>query len=233
MKVILNEDVTNLGEEGDVREVADGYGRNYLIPKKLAVLESKANMKMFDSRRETIEKRKEEKRTTAKSLRERLEAEPFTIQRSAGDTGRLFGGVTNAAVAEELEKNGIKVERKRIELPEHTLKTIGTFNVRIKLYDKEVAKLKLIIQGLNKDGEVIQQEEIASKRKEEEALQAAAQEEAKAAEETQDETAAGGTDQAVVEEPVAAEKTKASDETEESASEASAEADTADNDATE
>lgn len=196
MRVILNEDVPNLGEEGDICNVADGYGRNYLIPKNLAVPENKANLKMFESRRETIEKRKEEKRNAAKSLKERLEAEPFIIQRPSGDTGKLFGGVTNAAVAEELEKNGIPIERKRIELPEHTLKMTGTYNVKIKLYDKETAAVKLVIQGLNKDGEVIEQKEIQAKRQEAaEAAEAAeaeeqAEEAVAAAEESGDEPAA-------------------------------------------
>jgi large subunit ribosomal protein L9 len=185
MKIILNEDVLNLGEEGDICDVADGYGRNYLLPKSLAVSHTKANLAMFEIRRDAIEKRKQEKRDAAKGLKERLEAEPIVIQRPAGETGKLFGSVTNASIVDELEKHGIVVERKRVDLPEHNLKMIGNYSIRIKLYDNEVANLKLTIEGLDKDGNRIEPKE--AKKKQEEA--AAAEAEAAAAAEA--ETAAG------------------------------------------
>ncbi len=145
MKVILNQDVHNLGEEGDVKNVTPGYARNYLIPQDLAVPHNKMNLALFEHRKAAIEKRKEEKRTAALSLKERLEGLVITIDISSGDTGRLFGSVTNANIVEELQKQGLQIERKRIELPEHALKMVGTYPFKIKLYDNNVAELTLII----------------------------------------------------------------------------------------
>jgi large subunit ribosomal protein L9 len=146
MKVILVQDVDNLGEEGDVQDVADGYGRNYLIPKQLAVPFTKANQAVIESRRSAIEQRKEEKRKTALGLKQRLEEEELVLRRPAGDSGKLFGSVSSATVAEELERRGINIERKRIELPEKNIKMVGTYPVRIKLYDNEAAEIKIKIQ---------------------------------------------------------------------------------------
>lgn len=146
MKVILVQDVENLGEEGDVQEVADGYGRNYLIPKQFAVPYTKANEAMLESRRSVIEQRKEDKRKAALGLKQRLEEEELVIRRPAGDSGKLFGSVTSATVAEELERRGINVERKRIELPEKNIKMIGNYPVKVKLYDNESAEVKIKIQ---------------------------------------------------------------------------------------
>lgn len=167
MKVILNQDVHNLGEEGDVREVAPGYARNYLIPQGLAVLHTKGNLALFDSRRAAIEKRKEEKKKDALSLKEKLDGLSITIETSSGDTGRLFGSVTNATVAEELGRQGFEIERKRIELPEHALKMTGTYTVKVKLYDSNVAEITLEITS-------------PEVRRKEEALKAAAAPAAKA-----------------------------------------------------
>lgn len=186
MKVILNEDVPNLGEEGDICDVADGYGRNYLLPKSLAVPHTKANLVMFEHRRDAIEKRKQEKREAARGLKERLEAEPLVIQRPAGDTGKLFGSVTSANVVEEFEKKGITIERKRIDLPEHNLKMIGNYPARVRLYDNEEAQIKIVIEGLDKDGNVIGLKEAEKKREEQAAEEAAA---AEAAEESASEEA--------------------------------------------
>ncbi|MBI9101377.1 MAG: 50S ribosomal protein L9 [Spirochaetales bacterium] len=145
MKVILNQDVHNLGEEGDIKDVAPGYARNYLIPQDLAVLHNKANVALFEHRRAAIEKRKEEKRLAALSLKEQLNGIELTIEMTSGETGKLFGSVTSANVAEELQKQGHQIERKRIELPEHALKNVGTYEFKIKLYDSHVAELTLII----------------------------------------------------------------------------------------
>jgi len=145
MKVILMNDVVNLGEEGDICTVKNGYGRNYLLPKKLAVPFTKSNMLILERRKDLIEKKKEEKRKTAMGLKERLESEPLEIHMPAGDTGKLFGGVTSATIADELGRHGIQMERKRIELPEHTLKMVGDYSIRIRLYDKESAQVKLRI----------------------------------------------------------------------------------------
>lgn len=147
MKIILNQDVRNLGEEGDVCEVADGYGRNYLIPKNFAVPYNKANLALFDHRRDTIEKRKEEKRVQALSLKEKLEGEELEILRPAGETGKLFGSVNSATIAEELEKHGISVEKKRIDVPDNTIKAVGEYKIKIKLYDNQTAEVNVKVNS--------------------------------------------------------------------------------------
>lgn len=150
MKVILNADVPNLGEEGDVREVKRGYARNFLVPRNMAMPYNKQSMALIESRRALIEKRKEEKRAQAQGLKERIEAEALNLKMPAGENGRLFGAVTSATVAEELAKLGITVERKRIEIPEHTIKASGNHRVHVKLYGNEEAVLRVLVNQQQK-----------------------------------------------------------------------------------
>jgi large subunit ribosomal protein L9 len=151
MKIILNQDVVGLGEEGDVREVADGYARNYLIPRKLAVQHTKANLAQLDGRKTAIEGRKEEKRKEAMSLKERLEAEELLFSMPAGESGKLFGSVNNSLIAVELEKKGYALEKRRIEVPEHHLRQVGSYIVKIKLYGNEEASLKVVVEAAKQE----------------------------------------------------------------------------------
>jgi large subunit ribosomal protein L9 len=144
-KVILIQDVKNLGEEGDIKEVKRGYARNYLIPKALVVPYTKGNLKLIEARRSIIEKRKEEKRQEAQGLKERLESLNLKIMMPMGENGRLFGSVTNAILADELQKLGISIEKKKIEIPDHTIKAQGTYKVKVKLYDNQEAVLKVMV----------------------------------------------------------------------------------------
>ncbi len=152
MKVILNQDVIGLGEEGDIKDVANGYARNFLLPKKFAVLHTRQNLAMLEHRRTAIENRKEEKRKEAQGLRERLEAQEIKFAVPAGENGKLFGSVNNTLVAVELEKKGFQIEKKRIEIPEHTIRAVGIYKVKVKLYDKEEAVIKLIVEGAAQPG---------------------------------------------------------------------------------
>ena len=145
MKIILNEDVYNLGEEGDVREVAPGYARNYLIPKGFAVAFTKRNIAHFQGRRKSIEARKEEKRDVALGMKERIEALSFVIEMPAGESGKLFGSVSNSTIAERLEGEGIAVERKKIDIPGHSIKMVGKHTVLVKLYADQSASLSVEI----------------------------------------------------------------------------------------
>lgn len=151
MKIILTKDVLNLGEEGDIKVVADGYARNYLIPNKFAVLCNKANLTVLEQRRNTIEKLKEEKRKAALSLKEKIEAEELLIKMPVGEKGKLFGSVNNATVVEELTKKGISIERKKVEVPGHNIKVVGNYSVEIKLYGNESAKLKLTVAPIEEN----------------------------------------------------------------------------------
>lgn len=147
MKVILNSDVLGLGEEGDIKEVTDGYARNFLLPKKLAILNTRENLASLQHRMAAIQNRREEKRQEALGLKERLEAEEIKFSMPAGENGKLFGSVSSAMVAVELEKKGFQIEKKRIEIPDHTIRTVGSFKVKVKLYDKEEATVKLTIES--------------------------------------------------------------------------------------
>jgi large subunit ribosomal protein L9 len=147
MKVILNQDVAGLGEEGDIREVASGYARNFLIPRKFALPYSKQNLTQLESRRAAIEQRKEDKRREAMSLKERLEGEELVFTMPAGESGKLFGSVNNAMVVQELEKRGYSIEKKRVEVPEHNIRMVGSYTVKIKLYGNEEAKINVLVEA--------------------------------------------------------------------------------------
>ncbi len=146
MKVILNKDVPSLGEEGDVKDVAPGYARNYLMPNGLVMPYNAASLAELEGRRAAIEARKEQKRKDAQGTRERLESEEITIKMTAGERGRLFGSVTSATIVEHLEKLGVSVDRKRVDVPGGTIKELGTFNIRVRLYGDEEATLKVHVE---------------------------------------------------------------------------------------
>ncbi len=141
MKVILNTDVANLGEEGDVCEVKPGYARNYLLPRNLVLVNNRSNRALIEARRAEIEERKKKKQLQAQSLRERIEAEPMVVEMPAGENGKLFGSLSSAGIAERLEKAGIEVQRRHIDVPEKTIKTVGNYKVRVRLYGDEEATL--------------------------------------------------------------------------------------------
>ncbi len=143
MKIILNHDVKNLGEEGDVCDVARGYARNYLLPQGFALPYTKKYIAIIESRREAIEKRKAEKRAEAATLKEKLDGLVLDMHVSAGDTGKLYGSVTAAMVAEALAAQDITVEKKKIELSAQTIRMTGEYSVVLKLYAQETATIKL------------------------------------------------------------------------------------------
>ncbi len=145
MKVILNADVPHLGEEGDVKDVKSGYARNFLIPRKLGLPYNNASLAVIEGRRQLIEKRREDKRREALGMKERLESTPLTISMTTGRNGKLFGSVNAATIAGELAKQGIEVERKAIEVPENSIKTVGNFKVGVKLYGGETAQLTVSV----------------------------------------------------------------------------------------
>ena len=147
MKIILNQDVIHLGEEGDVVEVKDGYARNYLLPTGAAVIYSKANAALFKSRAAAIEQRKAEKRAASASIKEKLDNVVLTITVPAGESGKLFGSVTSQMVQAELQKLGFEIERKKIEVATHAIKMTGTYSVVIHLYENDMSHVKLIVQS--------------------------------------------------------------------------------------
>jgi large subunit ribosomal protein L9 len=147
MKVILNKDLAPLGEEGDVKEVAKGYARNFLFPRGIAMPYTERTLAILESRRGEIEERKEEKRKGALGIKEKLEELDLLILMPAGANGRLYGAVTSQTVAEELTKQGFEIERKRIELPGNSFKSVGKYKVMIKLYESAAAELGITVEG--------------------------------------------------------------------------------------
>ncbi|MDR0598859.1 MAG: 50S ribosomal protein L9 [Treponema sp.] len=147
MKVILNKDLATLGEEGDVKDVAKGYARNYLFPRGIALPYNEGTIKLFEARKEEIEARKAEKRQDAAGLKERIEALALTLIMPAGANGKLYGAVTAQTMADELAKHGFQVERKKIEIPGNTIKSVGKYKVTVKLYESAAAECTLTVEG--------------------------------------------------------------------------------------
>jgi large subunit ribosomal protein L9 len=147
MKVILNKDLSTLGEEGDVKDVARGYARNYLFPRGIALPYTPNTVKMFEARKGEIEARKAQKRNDALGLKERLENTELSISMPAGPNGKLYGAVTSQTVADELQKNGFTIERKRIDLAGTGIKNAGKYKAVIKLYESSSAEIQLTIIG--------------------------------------------------------------------------------------
>jgi large subunit ribosomal protein L9 len=147
MKVILNKDLAPLGEEGDVKEVAKGYARNFLFPRGIAMPYTDRTVALLESRREAIEARKEEKRRDALGIKEKLEELDLVIAMPAGANGRLYGAVTGQTVADELARQGFAIERKRIELPGNSFKSVGKYKVAVKLYESAAAEVSVTVEG--------------------------------------------------------------------------------------
>ena len=147
MRVILNQDVPNLGELGDVKDVAAGYARNFLFPRSLAFAHNVKSLALFEKRKTEIEAIKASKRSASSDLKEKIEADEIILILPAGANGKLYGAVTGHNVADELLKKGIDIDRKRIEVPGRSIKSIGSYKIAIRLYEKDEATLRIAIQG--------------------------------------------------------------------------------------
>ncbi|MCQ2398502.1 MAG: 50S ribosomal protein L9 [Sphaerochaetaceae bacterium] len=177
MKIILNQDVPNLGEEGDVCLVKDGYARNFLLPTGAAVVYNNSNLAVFKSKAAAIEKRKTAKRQASAELKDRLDSVELTLIVAAGESGKLFGSVTQTMIQEELAKLGFEIEKKRIEVATHAIKMTGNYTARIRLYENSSSIIKLIVKS---EAEVKSEAAKAAKAAKE--AKEAAEAEAKAAE---------------------------------------------------
>ena len=144
MEVILKEDVAKLGSRGDVVKVSEGYGRNYLLPRKLAIEASAANKAVIEQMKAAAVRRQAKEKSDAELLAKQFDGVSLQFTRRAGENGQLFGSVTSADVAHELEHRGFKVERRKIQLDE-PLKALGDFTVSIKLHRDVAATVKVTI----------------------------------------------------------------------------------------
>ena len=147
MKVILNDDVKHLGEMGDVKNVARGYARNYLFPRGYAVPDTPEAEAYFADKKDEIEARKQAKRANSRSMKEKLEALNIELTLPAGNNGKLFGSVSSQTLMDWFEKNGFEIERKKIEVPGLSFKSVGNFAFKVHLYEAEVAEVKISIKA--------------------------------------------------------------------------------------
>ena len=144
MKVILKQDMDELGLEGDVVDVAAGYARNYLIPQRMALEASVQNIKSFEQQKKKIEARRLKAKEQAEKLKERLEATTISLSQKAGEEGKLYGSVTSMDIASGLEKEGIVIDRKKILL-EKPIKSLGEFEVQVRVYPEVTGKIKVLV----------------------------------------------------------------------------------------
>lgn len=142
MKVILLKDIEALGSAGEVVEVKNGYGRNFLIPRSEALVATVANMAQFESRRKQQETLSERDRRAAEALAKKLEAESITAQVKVGEEDRLFGSVTAQNIAELLDEKGYEVDRRAIHL-EDPIRELGVYNVEVRLHPEVTTAVKL------------------------------------------------------------------------------------------
>ena len=143
MKVILLENIKGVGKKDQVINASDGYARNFLFPKKLAVEANNENMAKLKAKNESKAYKKEMDIKEAKAVKEKIEKITMKMVVKAGENGKIFGGVTSKEIAENLKKEySIEIDKKKVLLPE-TIKNIGTFTVDIKLYEGIIAQLKL------------------------------------------------------------------------------------------
>lgn len=145
MEVILKEDVAKLGSRGDVVKVAEGYGRNFLLPKKLAIEASKGNKAVIDQMKSAAVRRSAKEKAGAEVLSKQFDGLSVSFQRRSGEHDQLFGSVTSGDIADALEKKGFNVDRRKIQLHE-PLKTLGEFMIPVKLHKDVTAHLKVVIE---------------------------------------------------------------------------------------
>ena len=145
MKVILTEDVVDVGNCGDTVDVKAGFARNFLLPRNLAILASKGNVRAVDHVKKQKEIRDKKRRQSAEKVRDELEKLTLTTQLVADDEGKVFGSVTTHAVAELIEQAGHTVERRSIMLDE-PIKALGVYTIKIKIEKDVAANIKLIVE---------------------------------------------------------------------------------------
>ena len=144
MKIILLDDVQKLGRRGEVRDVSDGYARNFLIPKKLALSATAGNLKNLDHIKKQANAKADRIKEDAEALRDKIEGVTYEERRQASEEGKLFGSVTSQHIADYLAQQGIPVDRRRIHLDE-PIKTLGETSVEVRLHADVAAQLKVSV----------------------------------------------------------------------------------------
>ena len=144
MKVILRSDITNVGRQGEIKDVSAGFARNYLVPQNLAMEATPQNMKIWERERVKLEKQREEIINKAKEAASKMEAAEFGIKVKVGDNGKVFGSVTNSNISKLFEEQGFEVNKRDILLSD-SLKELGNYEISVRLHPEVVAKIKLSV----------------------------------------------------------------------------------------
>jgi large subunit ribosomal protein L9 len=146
MEVILKEDVNKLGHRGDVVKVADGYGRNFLLPKKLAMEATAANKVVIEQMKQAAVRQSAREKSEAELLVKQLNQVELVFERKVGENDHLFGSVTSAEIAQQLEHKGFNIDRRKLQL-EEPLRQLGEFHVPVKLHREVTAHVKVTVKA--------------------------------------------------------------------------------------
>jgi large subunit ribosomal protein L9 len=146
MEVILKEDINNLGHRGDVVKVADGYGRNYLLPQKLALQATAANKAVIEQMKASALRKSAKEKSEAEALVGQLNSVALVFERRVGENDHLFGSVTSADIAQQLEAKGFTIDRRKVQLDE-PLKQVGEFHIPVKLHREVTAHVSVTVKG--------------------------------------------------------------------------------------
>ena len=146
MEVILKEDINKLGHRGDVVKVADGYGRNYLLPQKLALQATSANKAVIEQMKASAVRRSANEKAEAETLVGQLNTIALVFERKVGENDHLFGSVTSADIAQQLEAKGFTIDRRKVQLDE-PLKQVGEFHIPVKLHREVTAHVAVTVKG--------------------------------------------------------------------------------------
>ncbi|MDP2276891.1 MAG: 50S ribosomal protein L9 [Nitrospirota bacterium] len=144
MKVILKEDVKNLGKMGDIVNVAEGYARNFLIPKKLAVEAITENIKELEHQKKVIQEKAKKQKNSAQTLSEKIASLNLTIKAKAGEEEKLFGSITSMDIASALKNEGIDIDKKKISI-EEPIKRLGAYTVSVKVHSDITTQLNIAV----------------------------------------------------------------------------------------
>ena len=146
MEVILKEDVSKLGQRGDVVKVADGYGRNFLLPRKLAMEATAANKVVIEQMKQAAVRHSAREKSEAESLVKQLNEVELVFERKVGENDHLFGSVTSGEIAQQLEHKGFTIDRRKLQL-EEPLRQLGEFHVPVKLHREVTAHVKVTVKA--------------------------------------------------------------------------------------
>ena len=146
MEVILRETIDKLGRAGQVVKVADGYARNYLLPRKLAYLATPGNLKVIGAEHQNLLRKEAKQQGDAEQLKQLIEKVEVVIRRKVGEQNALYGSVTNSDVADELEKKGFQIEKRKIHMDDH-IKKIGEYEIAIRLFKDVTALVKVKVEA--------------------------------------------------------------------------------------